>query len=55
MIHGVLHLCGYDHETDNGQMNRLELKLRRKLLNGSAIVRELPAQTGSVLPICLQS
>ena len=35
LIHGVLHLCGYDHEADNGQMNRLELKLRRKLLNGS--------------------
>lgn len=32
VIHGVLHLCGYDHETDVGQMNRLELKLRRKLL-----------------------
>jgi probable rRNA maturation factor len=33
VIHGVLHLCGYDHETDNGQMNRLELKLRSKLLD----------------------
>jgi probable rRNA maturation factor len=32
LIHGVLHLGGYDHETDRGQMNRLELKLRRKLL-----------------------
>ena len=32
LIHGVLHLCGYDHESDNGEMNRLELKLRRKLL-----------------------
>lgn len=32
VIHGVLHLCGYDHQTDNGQMNRLELKLRKKLL-----------------------
>jgi probable rRNA maturation factor len=32
VIHGTLHLCGYDHETDNGEMNRLELKLRRKLL-----------------------
>lgn len=31
ILHGLLHLCGYDHETDNGQMNRLELKLRRKL------------------------
>ncbi|HJQ69785.1 MAG TPA: rRNA maturation RNase YbeY [Blastocatellia bacterium] len=35
VIHGVLHLCGYDHETDRGQMNRLELKLRRKLLDKS--------------------
>jgi probable rRNA maturation factor len=31
ILHGLLHLCGYDHETDSGQMNRLELKLRRKL------------------------
>lgn len=34
VIHGLLHLCGYDHETDDGKMNRLELKLRRKLLDG---------------------
>ena len=33
VIHGVLHLCGYDHETDKGEMNRLELRLRRKLLD----------------------
>src|ERR1043165_5903015 len=31
ILHGLLHLCGYDHEIDNGEMNRLELKLRRKL------------------------
>lgn len=31
ILHGLLHLSGYDHETDNGQMNRLELRLRRKL------------------------
>jgi len=24
-------LCGYDHETDKGEMNRLELRLRRRL------------------------
>ena len=35
LIHGILHLCGYDHETDRGEMNRLELKLRRKLLDGA--------------------
>lgn len=31
ILHGLLHLGGYDHETDNGEMNRLELKLRREL------------------------
>jgi len=31
ILHGLLHLCGYDHETDNGEMNRLELRLRRDL------------------------
>ena len=31
VLHGLLHLAGYDHETDDGDMDRLELKLRRKL------------------------
>ena len=31
ILHGLLHLCGYDHETDAGEMNRLELHLRRRL------------------------
>ena len=31
ILHGVLHLLGYDHETDRGAMNRLEQKLRRRL------------------------
>jgi len=31
ILHGLLHLCGYDHETDNGEMDRLELRLRRRL------------------------
>ena len=31
ILHGLLHLCGYDHEADNGEMNRLELRLRRRL------------------------
>jgi probable rRNA maturation factor len=31
ILHGLLHLCGYDHSTDNGEMNALELRLRRKL------------------------
>ncbi|MBX7055373.1 MAG: rRNA maturation RNase YbeY [Pyrinomonadaceae bacterium] len=31
ILHGVLHLCGYDHEIDNGEMNARELELRDKL------------------------
>ncbi|MBS1792227.1 MAG: rRNA maturation RNase YbeY [Acidobacteria bacterium] len=31
ILHGILHLCGYDHETDNGEMNRRELELRQRL------------------------
>jgi probable rRNA maturation factor len=31
ILHGLLHLCGYDHETDQGEMNRLELRLRVRL------------------------
>ncbi len=31
ILHGILHLCGYDHEQDKGEMNALELKLRDKL------------------------
>ena len=31
-LHGFLHVLGYDHETDQGQMDRLENRLRRRLL-----------------------
>ncbi|HEY8561328.1 MAG TPA: rRNA maturation RNase YbeY [Pyrinomonadaceae bacterium] len=31
ILHGILHLCGYDHETDTGEMNRRELELREDL------------------------
>jgi probable rRNA maturation factor len=31
ILHGILHLMGYDHETDNGQMDRREMRLRRQL------------------------
>lgn len=31
ILHGILHLLGYDHETDNGEMNELELSWREKL------------------------
>ena len=31
-LHGFLHLLGYDHETDDGSMDRLEARLRKRLL-----------------------
>ena len=31
ILHGVLHALGYDHETDHGEMNALELKVREKV------------------------
>ena len=31
-LHGFLHVLGYDHETDDGTMDRLEKRLRRRLL-----------------------
>ncbi|MFM9903952.1 MAG: rRNA maturation RNase YbeY [Pyrinomonadaceae bacterium] len=31
ILHGLLHLCGHDHETDNGEMNARELQLRQEL------------------------
>jgi probable rRNA maturation factor len=31
IVHGVLHALGYDHETDSGEMNALELDVRERV------------------------
>jgi probable rRNA maturation factor len=31
ILHGMLHLAGFDHETDHGEMERLERRLRKRL------------------------
>ena len=31
-LHGLLHLLGYDHDNDRGQMNALEIELREEVL-----------------------
>ena len=31
VLHGLIHLAGFDHETDEGQMEGLEQRLRRRL------------------------
>jgi probable rRNA maturation factor len=48
-LHGLLHLLGYDHERDSGQMARLERKLRRKggLATGLIERRAAVADTGA--------
>jgi probable rRNA maturation factor len=35
VLHGLLHVLGYDHETDDGTMERLERRLRRRLLGAT--------------------
>ena len=40
LLHGFLHLMGYDHETDDGEMEALEGRLRKKLRIGEAATKE---------------
>jgi probable rRNA maturation factor len=47
LLHGVLHLAGYDHESDAGKMARREAALRRKFgLNAGLIERSARAGNG---------
>lgn len=38
VLHGMLHLAGFDHERDNGEMARKEAKLRRALKLPAALI-----------------
>lgn len=42
-LHGILHLAGFDHERDNGQMARHEMKLRRALKLPIALIERTQA------------
>jgi probable rRNA maturation factor len=35
VVHGVLHLCGYDHETDGGEMLELQANIMRDISSAS--------------------
>jgi probable rRNA maturation factor len=37
-LHGLLHLIGYDHEQDGGEMRRAEARLRRKGGLGAGLI-----------------
>ncbi len=50
ILHGLLHLSGYDHETDQGQMRRRETVLRKRLaLTAGLVERSMrKPRTGAV-------
>ena len=39
LLHGLLHLAGFDHETDSGQMARRESRLRKELALPSGLIQ----------------
>jgi probable rRNA maturation factor len=44
-LHGLLHLLGYDHERDQGEMRRVEERLRRRAGLPSGLITRVPATT----------
>ena len=46
-LHGLLHLLGYDHETDEGRMARAELRLRKKGGLPSGLIARAGARPGA--------
>jgi probable rRNA maturation factor len=55
-LHGILHLAGFDHERDNGEMARKEARLRRALRLPAALIERVqphhfqPAGSTSLKP-----
>lgn len=46
VLHGILHLAGYDHERDHGAMGRKEARLRRALKLPVGLVERNDVSTG---------
>ncbi len=53
IIHGFLHLCGYDHETDQGQMLELQAQLEKEFLEEEPLPMSLKRgrKTGSKVKV----
>jgi probable rRNA maturation factor len=43
MLHGLLHLLGFDHETDRGQMARAEKRWRTRLGLANSLIERVQA------------
>jgi probable rRNA maturation factor len=55
VLHGVLHLAGYDHETDNGRMARREAQMRKQLGLPDALIERSATQAGRTLRVASAS
>jgi probable rRNA maturation factor len=44
ILHGILHLAGYDHERDRGEMAEKEMLLRRRLALPAALIERAAAK-----------
>jgi probable rRNA maturation factor len=56
ILHGALHLAGYDHEADSGEMARLEAKLRKEFgLPAGLIQRSSSAKRPTTAPAAKQT
>jgi probable rRNA maturation factor len=47
-LHGILHLAGYDHERDHGEMARKESRLRRQLRLEAGLIERAQSRAGRV-------
>ena len=47
-LHGILHLAGFDHERDHGEMAREESRLRRQLKLETGLIERAQPQAGKV-------
>jgi probable rRNA maturation factor len=45
-LHGILHLAGFDHERDNGEMARMEKRLRQQLNLGIGLMERTQLRHG---------
>jgi probable rRNA maturation factor len=50
ILHGILHLRGYDHERDHGQMARREQQLRRELRLPAGLIERADTPTPDGAP-----
>ena len=51
ILHGALHLAGFDHETDHGEMARKEIRLRRQLSLPSGLIERTATRARSAKPV----